>query len=66
MRATLKKGAFWNFQTGVSRSKIRGDGPLALLRPGDDPEAATRKLLREKHGKHGAFHDPLRRPRWVV
>jgi hypothetical protein len=39
---------------------------LALLRPGDDPEAATRKLLREKHGKHGAFHDPLRRPRWVV
>jgi len=42
-RATLKKGAFWNFQTGVSRSKIRGAGPLALLRPGDDPEAATRK-----------------------
>ena len=29
------------------------------LKPGDDPAAAARKLLREKSGKHSSFYDPL-------
>ena len=29
----------------------------AVLRPGDDIEAAARKILRESQGRHGAFHD---------
>ena len=29
------------------------------LRPGDDVMHAARKILREKHGRHGAFYDPI-------
>jgi hypothetical protein len=29
------------------------------LRPGDDAEAAARKILRESHGRHGSFYDPI-------
>jgi hypothetical protein len=31
-------------------------------------EAAARKLLRDKRGKHGAFYDAINypRPRWVI
>jgi hypothetical protein len=31
----------------------------ATLRPGDDIEAAARKILREAHGRHGSFYDPI-------
>ena len=30
------------------------------LKPGDDPAAAARKLLREKSGKHSSFYEPIR------
>jgi hypothetical protein len=30
-----------------------------LLRPGDDIEAAARKILRESHGRHSSFYDPI-------
>jgi hypothetical protein len=33
---------------------------LQPLLPGDDIEAAARKVLREKHNRHGAFYDPIR------
>jgi hypothetical protein len=36
------------------------------LQPGDDAAHAARKILKEKHGKHGAFHDPIRRHVHVV
>jgi hypothetical protein len=29
------------------------------LKPGDDAEAAARRVLREKHGKHLSFYDPI-------
>ena len=29
------------------------------LMPGDDAEAAARKILREKHGKHLGFYEPI-------
>ena len=33
---------------------------VALIRPGiDNPEAAARKLLREKRGQHTRFNDPI-------
>src|SRR6476620_11797233 len=31
------------------------------LQPGDDAAHAARRLLKERHGKHSAFHDPIRR-----
>ena len=33
---------------------------LERLQPGDDAAAAARKILREKHGKHSAFYDPIK------
>jgi len=32
------------------------------LDPNDDPEHVARKLLREKHGKHTSFYDPIKYP----
>jgi|SRR5215475_2755506 len=32
---------------------------LETIRPGDDAEAAARRILREKHGKHFSFYDPI-------
>ena len=29
------------------------------LNPGDDAEAAARRVLREKHGKHLRVYDPI-------
>jgi hypothetical protein len=29
------------------------------LKPGDDAVHAARKVLKEKHGRHGSFHDPI-------
>jgi hypothetical protein len=29
------------------------------VRPGDDVEAVARRVLREEHGKHGTFYDPI-------
>jgi len=31
----------------------------STLKPGDDAVHAARKILREKHGRHGAFYDPI-------
>src|SRR5262245_62119878 len=31
----------------------------ATVRPGDDLDAAARAVVREKHGKHAAFYDPI-------
>jgi hypothetical protein len=41
---------------------------VTQIQPGDDAEAASRKLLRDKHGKDGAFYDVINypRPRWVI
>jgi hypothetical protein len=39
-------------------SKVAHWVPQAL-KPGDDVEAAARKTLREKHGRHGSFYDPI-------
>jgi hypothetical protein len=33
---------------------------------GDDVEAAARKILRESHSHHGAFHDPIGYRGWVT
>jgi hypothetical protein len=33
-----------------------------MLKPGDDAEAAARRLLREKYGKHHAFNQPIHYP----
>jgi hypothetical protein len=32
------------------------------IAPGDDPLALARRVLREKHGKHLAFHDRIHYP----
>jgi len=32
----------------------------ATVQPGDDLEAAARVVVRENHGRHGAFYDPIR------
>jgi hypothetical protein len=32
---------------------------LERLQPRDDAAAAARKILREKHGKRGAFYDRI-------
>ena len=32
----------------------------APVRPGDDLVAAARAVIRENHGRHGAFYDPIR------
>jgi F420-0:gamma-glutamyl ligase len=32
------------------------------LAPGDNAEHVARKLLREKHGKHSSFYDPIKYP----
>jgi hypothetical protein len=32
------------------------------LGPNDNAEYVARRLLREKHGRHGAFHGPIRYP----
>jgi len=40
-----------------------GQQPIS---PGDNIEAAARKLLREKSGKHSAFYQPIRYPRGSV
>ena len=29
------------------------------VKPGDDVEAVARRVLREKHGKHVRFYDPI-------
>lgn len=31
----------------------------ATLQPGDGIDGAARKILRENHGRHGAFYDPI-------
>jgi len=31
----------------------------ATVRPEDDLEAAARQVIREKHGKHVSFYDPI-------
>jgi hypothetical protein len=64
----IEEARFLEFSDGSVEVKDSRGRPVgvAQIKPGDDPEAAARKLLREKHGKLGAFHDPLRRPRWVV
>ena len=31
----------------------------STLKPGDDAVHAARKILREKHGRHDAFYDPI-------
>jgi hypothetical protein len=36
------------------------------LQPGDDAAHAARRILKERHGKHSAFHDPIRRHVHVV
>ena len=36
------------------------------LQPGDDAVHAARRLLKERHGKHGSFYDPIRRHIHVV
>jgi hypothetical protein len=33
-----------------------------MIKPGDDPFAVARQLVRAKWAKHGAFHDPIRYP----
>jgi hypothetical protein len=35
---------------------------VEMIKPGDDPLAAARQLVRAKWDKHGAFHDPIRYP----
>src|SRR5262245_32500090 len=32
----------------------------STVQPGDDLEAAARAVIRENHGRHGTFHDPIR------
>src|SRR5262249_49583137 len=32
---------------------------VTTVQPGDDLEAAARQVIREKHRRHGAFHDPI-------
>ena len=29
------------------------------LQPGDDAAHAARRILKEKHDRHGSFHDPI-------
>jgi hypothetical protein len=38
-----------------------GERPLgtATVRPEDDLEAAARQVIREEHGKHLSFYDPI-------
>jgi hypothetical protein len=31
----------------------------AQMRPGDDPAAMARRLLRGEHGRPGSFYDPI-------
>jgi hypothetical protein len=33
------------------------------MRPGDNPAAIARRLLREKYGKRSSFYDPIVYPR---
>jgi hypothetical protein len=33
---------------------------VETIQPGDNAEAAARRVLREKHGKHLWFYDPIR------
>jgi hypothetical protein len=35
----------------------------ATIREGDDVVAAARKILRESHGRHGAFYDVIKYPK---
>jgi hypothetical protein len=36
------------------------------LQPGDDAAHAARRLLKERHGRHGSFHGPIRYRGYVV
>jgi hypothetical protein len=45
--------------------QVRYEGKLyaEAIKPGDDPVAVARRLLRAKWDKHGAFYDDIRYPR---
>jgi hypothetical protein len=54
-RACLRSKATY-FTSKICRVARLG---TQLLRPGDDIEAAARKILRESHGRHSSFYDPI-------
>jgi hypothetical protein len=45
--------------------QVRYEGRVyaEAIKPGDDPAAVARRLLRAKWDKHGAFYDDIRYPR---
>src|SRR5262245_40541272 len=43
----------------TSRENHRHSVTIATARPEDDLEAAARQVIREKHGKHVRFYDPI-------
>lgn len=51
-------------QVGIEvRLKYEGRVFADAIKPGDDPAAVARRLLRAKWDKHGAFYDDIRYPR---
>jgi hypothetical protein len=56
----IKEGQY-RIEGDLLRVEDKEGRPLgrARLRPGDDAEAAARKILRESHGRHGSFYDPI-------
>jgi hypothetical protein len=51
-------------QVGIEvRVKYEGRVFADAIKPGDDPVAIARRLLRAKWDKHGAFYDDIRYPR---
>jgi hypothetical protein len=59
---TIVEGT-WTIADGVIRVRdMEGRLFTDRLGPNDDPEHVARKLLREKHGKHSSFYDPIKYP----
>jgi hypothetical protein len=54
--------ATWTRQGNVIKVRdLEGRLYTQPLGPNDDPEHVARKLLREKHGRHGSFYNRINR-----